>query len=241
MKEKNLLNFLETKEDNFKDVFNQSIDEKKIQFQESNIGIDWTYTMMHFVAQNILLSICNKTSKRNLLLDVGSQFSFISFASSFFDVVCVEPRIQEKNINIPNVCNITTISGEAQKLPIENERIDVITSLHAIEHFGLGRYGDTLDYFGDQKGILEFARVLSPNGFLLTAVPASKKSKIEFNSQRIYNPDDFDDIIKNSGLTKQQGLISYVEGTLGTEKTIESYPEHFTPPVYIAVYKKEIK
>ena len=139
---------------------------------------------------------------------------------------------------------MTGILGEAQDLPVQDNSFDYVTSFHAIEHFGLGRYGDTLDYFGDQKGIKEFSRVLKPGGFLITGVPTSKKSTIEFNGQRKYFYKDFDKIVEQTGLKKHQGLISYHPGVFdnGTlfapVESIQNYPEHYTPPVYIAVYKK---
>ena len=34
----------------------------------------------------------------------------------------------------------------------EIEPVDSVSCLHAIEHFGLGRYGDPIDVFGHIKG-----------------------------------------------------------------------------------------
>jgi SAM-dependent methyltransferase len=239
--------FLRTREGDFKDVFCDSIDGEKIQFQTGEIGIDWTYATMHFACQGILKSIYDQNRDRLSLLDVGSQFSFISFASSFFDVVMLEPRSQKVSLIIDGICSLQGVPGEAQHLPFKDSTFNIVTSLHAIEHFGLGRYGDKLDYFGDQKGIKEFSRVLSPGGVLITAVPAASRSSIEFNGQRLYSPKDFEEIVSSTGLVKMNSVISYVAGSrtdgivVGEETTINDYPSHYTPPVLISVYQKSLE
>ncbi|NBP00918.1 MAG: DUF268 domain-containing protein [Proteobacteria bacterium] len=204
--------FLETKKNHekFNDIFQENIEKKKVSFSTSSISIDWTYAMMHLVAQKVLLEIRVSNSNLNKLLDVGSQFSFISFAASFFEVTYLEPRFEGLNLNVQNICNLKGFSGEAQNLPFEKETFDVITSLHAIEHFGLGRYGDTLDYYGDQKGIKEFCRVLKDDGFLITGVPTAITSRIELNGQRVYSPKDFSDMVcQVSNLKKHNSFIIY--------------------------------
>jgi len=44
---------------------------------------------------------------------------------------------------------------------------DSISSLHAIEHFGLGRYGDPIDPLGHIKGVDNITRLLIKGGVLL--------------------------------------------------------------------------
>jgi hypothetical protein len=241
-----LLEFLSTKNFNFNDYFLNEINDNKVRFQKTGIPFDWTYASMHIVAQKILLSLITTKQKYCSLLDVGSQFSFISFASSFCEVTYVEPRVQSQKIFQNGICDITKCEGEAQKLPFEKNKFDIITSLHAIEHFGLGRYGDTIDYHGDQKGIIEFTRVMSKNGHAILAVPAAKKSNIEFNDQRKYNPNDFDQIVVDAGLKKISSALTYPpftfsDGSLvsqNVDEILEIFPEHYTPPVYIALYEK---
>jgi len=58
--------------------------------------------------------------------------------------------------------------------------------LHVIEHVGLGRYGDKIDYDGDTKAIGELKRVLAPGGFLLFVVPIGEFPMIRYNAHRIY-------------------------------------------------------
>jgi len=236
--------FLETaKNYSFFDIFSKSISNTGILQKKSDIGIDWTYAMMHLFVQRIVVDLLDGKSRKSLL-DVGSMFSFVSFASTFYDVTYLEPRISNLVIDLPGVCKISGFKGEAQSLAFSDGQFNVVTSLHAIEHFGLGRYGDEIDYFGDYKGVIEFARVLSSGGSLVTAVPAAISSRLEFNSQRVYAPEDFDRIISEAGLKKEFGLIVYPPGhhpsgiVAGDTKTLEYFPVTNTPPVYICVSRK---
>jgi hypothetical protein len=58
--------------------------------------------------------------------------------------------------------------------------------MHVVEHVGLGRYGDSLDYEGDLKAVAELARVVSSGGQLLLVVPVGGEARIQFNAHRIY-------------------------------------------------------
>jgi SAM-dependent methyltransferase len=58
--------------------------------------------------------------------------------------------------------------------------------MHVVEHVGLARYGDPLDYDGDLKAIAELRRVVAPGGQLLFVVPMGGEARIQFNAHRIY-------------------------------------------------------
>lgn len=238
-----LKEFLETRaSSNDEDIF-KVVEEKSLKTQTETVTRDWTYAMMNFVAQRLLLDI-KSHAKGNILLDVASQFTFVSFAASFYNVIYVESRNNNISFSVPHICDFSSITCEAQNLPISDESIDVVTSLHAIEHFGLGRYGDTLDYQGDKNGIKEFTRVLKKGGFLMTGVPASIRSKIEFNSQRVYNPIEFDSMVTKNNVKKLLGVIVYPPHSrrdgvvIGNLDSLTTFPENHTPPVYLSVYEK---
>src|SRR5207253_1292315 len=55
-------------------------------------------------------------------------------------------------------------------------------------HFGLGRYGDTVDPDAWSRALRSFSRVLAPGGRLYLSVPVGKE-RLEFNAQRILAPD----------------------------------------------------
>jgi hypothetical protein len=63
-----------------------------------------------------------------------------------------------------------------------------LSSLHAVEHFGLGRYGDPLDPGGSLSAMKALARVLAPGGRLYFSVPIGVE-RVCFNSHRVFAPE----------------------------------------------------
>ena len=57
-----------------------------------------------------------------------------------------------------------------------------------IEHSGLGRYGDTLEPYGDYEAIQQVHCMLKPGGILFLGLPESGdgSSYIEYNAHRVY-------------------------------------------------------
>jgi len=227
-------------EPGFRDVFKRPLDLKSLVVSQDKITIDWIYTIQHVLAQRVLLETKMRSPHIKKAIDIGSQFSFVSQASAFLDFTVVEPRTENASFVIPEVCCVDFVNGEAQDLPFEDESFDVCTSLHAIEHFGLGRYGDTVDYYGDQKGLREMCRVMKKDGIMITSVPTCKDSVIEFNGQRRYNPDDFDALTKDAGFEKQGGFF-IVPGSPPLTKDpsfLETYDPKWSSPAYFSINKK---
>lgn len=81
------------------------------------------------------------------------------------------------------------VQGNAMRLDnIENESIESISTLHAVEHFGLGRYGDPINANGSFEAMAELSRILKPGGKLYFSVPISNQNGIVFNSHRVFSP-----------------------------------------------------
>jgi hypothetical protein len=66
---------------------------------------------------------------------------------------------------------------------------DSLSCLHALEHFGLGSYGDPIDPQGYRSGLTNMARILAVGGTLYLAVPVGIP-RIEFNANRVFDPAD---------------------------------------------------
>ena len=66
---------------------------------------------------------------------------------------------------------------------------DLVTSLHALEHIGLGRYGDPIDPTGFTKGLENCRRLAKSQGEVLISLPiaSTPKDTTEFNAQRIFS------------------------------------------------------
>ena len=71
---------------------------------------------------------------------------------------------------------------------IETNSIESLSSLHAVEHFGLGRYGDRVDPTAARRAMTSLARVRRPGGILLFSVPIGRE-RVVFNAHRIFAPE----------------------------------------------------
>ncbi|SEM69093.1 protein of unknown function, DUF268 [bacterium A37T11] len=115
-------------------------------------------------------------------IDVSSSLYFSALLSAFIPVEFYDYR--PANLQLDNLR-----SGKADllALPFESGSVSSLSCMHTIEHIGLARYGDPLDYDGDLKAIQELKRVLSPGGSLLFVVPLGNENVICFNAHRIYS------------------------------------------------------
>jgi hypothetical protein len=70
---------------------------------------------------------------------------------------------------------------------MQNDSIASLSSLHAAEHFGLGRYSDPIDPNACFKFMHALQRVLAPRGRLYFSVPVGRE-RVEFNAHRVFSP-----------------------------------------------------
>lgn len=114
-------------------------------------------------------------------VDISSSLYFSAIVSSIIPVRLFDYRPADLVLS-----NLESAAANLTALHFEDESIESLSCMHVIEHVGLGRYGDVLDYDGDRKAISELQRVLKPHGNLLLVVPVGQ-SRIEFNAHRIYS------------------------------------------------------
>lgn len=115
--------------------------------------------------------------------DIGSRIDgFIANISSFIDeVILIDVRPLSQKIP-----NVTFQCMDATKLEnLENGSISSISSLCALEHFGLGRYGDAINPEGCFEAFETIQRVLKKGGKAYIAVPIGKEH-VEFDAHRIF-------------------------------------------------------
>jgi hypothetical protein len=62
---------------------------------------------------------------------------------------------------------------------------DSLSCLHTIEHFGLGRYGDSIDPDGHLKGLAQLKRMVAPGGLIYLSTPIGPE-RVEFNAHRVF-------------------------------------------------------
>lgn len=133
-------------------------------------------------------------------VDISSSLAFCSMLSAFVPVRFYDYRPADLRLS-----NLQCEQGDLLKLPFKDNSITSLSCMHTIEHIGLGRYGDAIDYDGDLKALSELKRVTSVGGSLLIVVPIGD-SKIFFNAHRIYS---FESVIKifNDFYLKEFALI----------------------------------
>ena len=133
--------------------------------------------------QDLLVArkIFNARPRRHV--DIGSRVDgFVAHVAVFMEIEVLDIRAQHSSVR-----NIIFKQCDMMHLPQEMvASCDSVSSLHAIEHFGLGRYGDPVDYNGHLKAIDSIYRLLRPKGMFYFAVPIGKQ-RIEFNAHRVFD------------------------------------------------------
>lgn len=138
----------------------------------------------HYFYQDIWAAKKVFASGTSVHYDIGSRINgFISHCVVFTKVIMLD--IRPLAIKLDNLEFLQT--DATNMVNIATNSIQSLSSLHAVEHFGLGRYGDPIDPEGYVKTINEMTRILKPGGFLLFSVPVGKQA-LEFNAHRIFDP-----------------------------------------------------
>lgn len=120
-------------------------------------------------------------------VDVSSKLDFSTILSAFIPVKFYDYR--PANLTLKN---LDSLKGNLLCLPFDDASQYSISCMHTIEHIGLGRYGDLIDYDGDLKAIKELIRVTQNGGNIIFVTPVGKP-EIIFNAHRIYS---FDQILQ---------------------------------------------
>jgi hypothetical protein len=116
-------------------------------------------------------------------IDVGSRVDgFVAHVATFRDIEVLDIRP-----NVQGVHRIRFSQCDLMNPPPGMEHLcDSLSCLHALEHFGLGRYGDPLDPSGHLSGFAGLARLLTSKGILYFSVPIGRQ-RIEFNAHRVFS------------------------------------------------------
>jgi len=133
-------------------------------------------------------------------IDFSSSLYFCTTLSAFVPVTFYDYRPADLQLS-----GLRSLRGDLTSIELPNNSVESISCLHTIEHVGLGRYGDPIDYDGDLKAIAELKRVVKPGGSLLFVTPVGK-SRIQFNAHRIYSYDQVLDMFEGFEL-KEFSLV----------------------------------
>ncbi|MGO9897024.1 MAG: DUF268 domain-containing protein [Bryobacteraceae bacterium] len=125
-------------------------------------------------------------------IDIGSRIDgFVAHVAVFrkIEVIDVRPLRQ-----MPG--NISFLQADLIE-PLRPDLIsccDSLSSLHALEHFGLGRYGDRIDFDGHRKAVRNMTAMVEPGGTFYLSVPIGSQ-RIEFNAHRVFEPGYIVDLV----------------------------------------------
>ena len=142
-------------------------------------------------------------------IDVGSRIDgFITHLLVFMENVTVMD-VRPMKENVPG---LRFVEADCTTLDmLENGSVNSLSSLHAAEHFGLGRYGDPVDPAACFTFMENLARVLKPGGRLYFSVPIGRE-RVVFNGKRVFDPhtiiESFSslELVGFSGYSASQGL-----------------------------------
>jgi len=176
----------------------------------------------HYFHQDILVAkkIFNNSPRRHV--DIGSRTDgFVAHVATFREIEVIDIRQQTSAVN-----NIVFKQADLMKLP-ENMigYCDSVSALHSIEHFGLGRYGDPIDYNGHIKAIKNISQILQPNGTFYFSVPIGPQ-RIEFNAHRVFSVEYLLTILKECFSIKSFSYVNdkgnLIENPMQTQDNIKN-------------------
>lgn len=163
----------------------------------------------HYFHQDLYMASKIFQAQPQVHYDIGSRIDgFVAHLAVFTKVTVFDIRLMHtsaKNIEFHQLDVMDRL--QVMELP----RVSSLSCLHTVEHFGLGRYKDPVDFDGWINGLRNMTSLLLPGGIFYFSTPVSSRQRIEFNAHRVFNPvfltnillQDFDvvemSIVRDSG------------------------------------------
>jgi hypothetical protein len=138
----------------------------------------------HYFHQDLLVARRIHRNNPRRHVDVGSRVDgLVAHVASFRPIVVMDIRSIRKSVP-----NIEFMQADLMCPPSDNlvGQFDSLSCLHALEHFGLGRYGDPINWEGHLVGLRNMAALLAPAGKFYLSVPMGPQ-RIEFNAHRVFS------------------------------------------------------
>lgn len=152
-------------------------------------------------------------------VDIGSRVDgFVAHVASFreievFDVRPITARVPGVTFKQADFMNLVTAS---------TDYCDSLSCLHALEHFGLGRYGDPIDPKGYESGIRNMASIVRAGGVFYLSVPVGIE-RVEFNAHRVFDPNTIVEVAKKNKLLLREFSIFFADdGLVETDGAYET-------------------
>jgi hypothetical protein len=139
----------------------------------------------HYFHQDLLVAnlICQQNPIKHI--DIGSRVDgFVAHVASFREINVVDIRPMEQSIHQ----NIKFNQMDLMSDQFSPNITDSLSCLHAIEHFGMGRYGDPINPYGHLIGFNNMIKLIRPGGRFYISFPVnSSQTKTYFNAHRVFN------------------------------------------------------
>lgn len=137
----------------------------------------------HYFHQDLL--VAQRIFETNPIthLDIGSRVDgFVAHVACFRKIEVLDLR--------PTQADIENISFKKADLMRVDDTLlnycDSLSCLHALEHFGLGRYNDPINFDGYLDGLDSMHMILKQGGKFFLSVPIGKQ-RVEFNAHRVFS------------------------------------------------------
>lgn len=130
------------------------------------------------------------------ILDVGSYRLFTIGLCAAWETEVTVLEIRE----VPDeLCGSEVrVVGDIKEISLP-VRYDAVVSLCALEHFGLGKYGEEFDINADRKAIGNIADSLVAGGHFIFTTTIGEKAIVWFNAHRVYSHEILHDMAEANG------------------------------------------
>jgi hypothetical protein len=154
----------------------------------------------HYFHHDLLVAGLIFKNKPVKHVDIGSRIDgFVAHVASFREIEVFD--IRELSETVQNI-SFRRFNLIDKNFALE-DYCDSLSCLHALEHFGLGRYGDEINYQGHLIGWENMRKMLKRGGKLYFSVPIGPQ-RIEFNAHRVFS-------------------LNYLLGLFGSDYKIDSF------------------
>ena len=138
----------------------------------------------HYFHQDLFVAQKIHRAGPEVHVDVGSRVDgFVAHVASFRPIEVFDVR--------PSSASVDNIRFRELDITAElpDEMVgycDSLSCLHALEHFGLGRYNDPVRIDGDVVALRAMRKMVRPGGRFYLSVPIGTP-RLEINAQRVYS------------------------------------------------------